>query len=122
MRNINAISRFLEAFVRGDWRGVEEFVTNTLPQLIEDETEAAHWAEFIVNNAEGWQVVLEVVGFTKGPALIVAACAGICAAIPPQVWAHFGIASVAVIAIEIAISAVIGFLVKAWKKRARPET
>lgn len=113
LNNIGEITRFLEAFVTGDWRGVEEFVQNTLPSLIEDETEAAHWAEYIVNNAEAWQVVLEIIGYTKGPALILAACAGICAAVPPQVWAHFGIASVTVIVIEIAISAVIGFLAAA---------
>lgn len=110
IQNMPAIVRFMRAFVSGDWRGVEQFVTTTLPLLIEDDAESRRWGQFINNNAEAWQVVLEIVGYTKGPALITAACAGICAAIPPQVWAEFGVASVTTVAIEVAISAVIGFL------------
>ncbi|MEL6887954.1 MAG: AHH domain-containing protein [Pseudomonadota bacterium] len=113
IENANQIADFLGAFITGDWRGVEDFVINTLPRLIEDDSEAAQWRAFIINNAEAWQVVLEIVGYTKGPALLVAACAGICAAVPPQVWAQWGVASVAVISIEVVISAVIGFLAAA---------
>ncbi len=113
IENMAAIVSFLEAFVTADIRGVEDFVTTTLPLLVENDAKAAAWASFIRNNADAWQLVIEVVGYTKGPALLLAAVAGIVGSIPPQNWANFGVASVAVVAIEIAVSAVIGFLVTA---------
>lgn len=110
IENLGAITSFIGDFVAGDMDGVERFVTTTLPNLVEDSAELAEWQQMIRNNADAWQTGLEVLLGTSGPALLVAAVAGLCAAIPPQVWAESGIASVTIIAIELTISAIIGFL------------
>ncbi|MFQ6550536.1 AHH domain-containing protein [Aestuariibius sp. 2305UL40-4] len=113
IENMGAITVFLADFVSGDWEGVEQFCETTLPNLIEDEATREEWSTMIRNNVESWQLVLEIVGYTEGPALLMGSITTMIGSIPPQVWAGWGVASLAVVAIEVAVSAFIGFCVTA---------
>ncbi|TWI29289.1 AHH domain-containing protein [Paracoccus sulfuroxidans] len=107
LNNIAAITKFIGDFMSGNWDEIEHFCRTTLLDLIDDPVARQAWTDAIMNNAENWQMVLEVVGFTNVPKHLLAFVSGLVAAIPPHVWARWGAVSVAVIAIELSISAII---------------
>lgn len=110
IENIGAIVQFIKDFTAGNWYEVETFIDDILPNLCEDRTKTEEWATMIRNNAETWAIVLELMNATRAPALLIAAITGICAAIPPQVWAEYGAASVTIITIEVIITIILALL------------